>query len=75
MIKKVYIFNYYNEGELVDTKVSDSYDNLLRYFKNKIDDFYDDIDFTAEAIAEMKASNRVEIECEDIFEIVESEFI
>ena len=75
MIKKVYIFNYYNEGELVDTKVSDSYDNLLSYFKNKIDDFYDDIDFTVEAIAEMKANNRVEIECEDIFEIVESEFI
>lgn len=75
MIKKVYIFNYYNEGELVDTKVSDSYDNLLNYFKNKIDDFYDDIDFTVEAIAEMKASNRVEIEIEDIFEIVESEFI
>lgn len=44
MIKKVYIFNYYNEGELVDTKVSDSYDSLLSYFKNKIDDFYDDID-------------------------------
>lgn len=75
MIKKVYIFNYYNEGELVDTKVSDSYDNLLSYFKNKIDDFYNDIDFTAEAIAEMKASNRVETESEDIFEIVESEFI
>ena len=39
MIKKVYIFSYYNEGKLVDTKVSDSYDNLLSYFKNKIDDF------------------------------------
>lgn len=75
MMKKVYIFNYYNEGELVDTKVSDSYDNLLSYFKNTIDDLYDDIDFTAIAIVEMKTSNRVETEGEDIFEIVETEFI
>ena len=75
MTKKVYIFNYYNNGEVVDTKVSDNYYNLLSHFKDVIDDLYDDIDFTAVAIAEMKTSNRIETEGEDIFEIVESEFI